>query len=202
MEKEISFNDVPQAIAYLIGKIDAIEQTLQQNSEQPNTQHDRWLNTDELHKYHPDKPAKSTIFSWVKKSKYPIIKVVKGYALNNQKSMHGYNQKIKLSIMSSSIIQLAKECPDVTINVKAGELLEMAQFCVSEAKKSLEQQITDANTETYPSRQKTAEIFNVNLSTLHRWAKSGLLVPIEIAGTRRYRTSDINRILGKGAVTA
>ena len=100
--------------------------------------------------------------------------------------------------MNSNIVKLAEQCPDITINVRVGELLEMVQFCVLETKKSLEQQITDFNAETYPSRQKVAEILDVDLSSLHRWAKSGYLVPISVGGKRRYRMSDVNRILGKG----
>ena len=118
----------------------------------------------------------------------------------NESSAHlSWKGKLKnFLIMNSNIIKLAEQCPDVMINVKAGELFEMVQFCVLETKKSLEQQITDANTETYPSRQKVAEILDVDLSTLHRWSKQGYLVPIEIGGKRRYRMSDINKILGKG----
>ena len=67
-------------------------------------------------------------------------------------------------------------------------------------KEQLEQLITDQTAETYPSRQKVAEILDVDLSTLHRWAKRGLLVPIEIGGKRRYRMSDVRRMLNNGRV--
>jgi hypothetical protein len=93
------------------------------------------------------------------------------------------------------LIKIAKECPSLNITVQAGELLEMVNYCVRTTRKELEQQITDANTETYPSRQKVAEILDVDLSTLHRWAKAGYLVPVEIGGKRRYRMSDIKKIL-------
>ena len=95
----------------------------------------------------------------------------------------------------NNVIELAKQCPDVTISLKAGELLEMVNYCVLTTRKELEQQITDANTETYPSRQKVAEILDVNLSTLHRWQKQGYLIPVEVGGKRRYRMSDVKKIL-------
>ena len=94
-----------------------------------------------------------------------------------------------------NIYELAKQCPDVTISAKAGELIEMAEYCINATRAALEQQITDAAAETYPSRQKVAEILDVDLSTLHRWAKQGYLVPIEIGGKRRYKMSDVKRIL-------
>ena len=97
--------------------------------------------------------------------------------------------------MTSKFIELARQCPDVMVSLKAGELVEAINFCVLSTRKELEQQITDANTETYPSRQKVSEILDVDLSTLHRWSKQGYLVPIEVGGKRRYRMSDVKRIL-------
>ena len=88
-----------------------------------------------------------------------------------------------------------KQYPDLNLTVKAGELIEMVEYCVKATRKDLEQLITDANTETYPSREQTAKIFDVNLSTLHRWKEKGYLVPIEIGGKRRYRMSDVKKIL-------
>lgn len=95
----------------------------------------------------------------------------------------------------TNIIKLVQEYPNVTLSVTGGELIEAVNYCVQATRKELEQQITDANTETYPSRQKVAEIFDVDLSTLHRWAKSGYLVPVSIGGKRRYRMSDVKKIL-------
>ena len=60
------------------------------------------------------------------------------------------------------------------------------------------QLITDANTETYPSAKKVAEMLDVDKSTLWRWAKVGYLVPINVGGKRRYRMSDVKRILEGG----
>jgi len=71
----------------------------------------------------------------------------------------------------NDLIKIAKECPALNLTVQAGELLEMVNYCVLSTRKELEQQITDANTETYPSRQKVAEMLDVDLSTLHRWSK-------------------------------
>ena len=100
--------------------------------------------------------------------------------------------------MNSNFVELAKQCPDVTISLKAGELIEAVNYCVNKTRKELELLITDANTETYPSRQKVAEMLDVDLSTLHRWSKQGYLVPIEVGGKRRYKKSDIDKILQKG----
>ncbi len=100
--------------------------------------------------------------------------------------------------MEVNLIELAKACPEAIISVKVGDLIEANEALVAKTKEQLEQLITDQTAETYPSRQKVAEILDVDLSTLHRWAKRGLLVPIEIGGKRRYRMSDVRRMLNNG----
>ena len=100
--------------------------------------------------------------------------------------------------MEANLIELAKACPEAIISVKVGDLIEANEALVARTKEQLEQIITDQTAETYPSRQKVAEILDVDLSTLHRWAKRGLLVPIEIGGKRRYRMSDVRRMLNNG----
>ena len=99
--------------------------------------------------------------------------------------------------MNNNLILLAKECPSVTISLKAGELIEAVEYCVQATRKELEQQITDSNAETYPSIEKVAKMLDVDKSTLWRWSKRNYLVPIEIGGKRRYRMSDVKKILEK-----
>jgi len=95
----------------------------------------------------------------------------------------------------NKIAELAKTCPDLNITIRLGELIEYTDYCIKTTRKELEQQITDANTETYPSPDQVAKILDVDRSTLWRWSKAGYLTPIEVGGKRRYRMSDINKIL-------
>lgn len=97
----------------------------------------------------------------------------------------------------SHIIELAKACPEAIISIKVSDLVEANEALIKRTKQELEQIITDQSTETYPSRKRVAEILDVDLSTLHRWAKRGILVPIEVGGYRRYRMSDVNRLLAQ-----
>ena len=96
------------------------------------------------------------------------------------------------------IIELAKACPDTIISIKVGDLIEANEALINRTKEQLEQIVADANTETYPSREKVAEILGVDKSTLWRWAKRGILVPVEVGGKRRYRMSDVRRMLNNG----
>ncbi len=93
------------------------------------------------------------------------------------------------------LLKLAKECPDLIIQIKLGELVEANRLLIAETKRELEQTIADQKAETYLSREKVMEIFGVCHATMWRWQKIGYLVPINVGGKRRYRMSDVKRIL-------
>lgn len=98
-----------------------------------------------------------------------------------------------------NIYELLNENPVINITINAGQLIECIDYCVQKTRKELEQQITDANTETYPSPKKVCEILDINLSTLWRWHQRKYLCHISIGGKRRYRMSEVDAILmGKG----
>jgi hypothetical protein len=97
--------------------------------------------------------------------------------------------------MSLKLHELLTENADLNITIKAGQLIEVIDYCIRTTRRELEQQITDANTETYPSTEHVAKMLDVDKSTLWRWAKAGYLNPVEIGGKRRYRMSDIKKIL-------
>jgi len=93
------------------------------------------------------------------------------------------------------LLKLAKLCPDLIIQIKLGELVEANRLLIAETKRELEQLVTDQKAETYPSRDKVMEMLGVSEATLWRWAKNGYLVPLNVGGKRRYRMSDVKRIL-------
>lgn len=96
----------------------------------------------------------------------------------------------------SKLLELIEENRNIIVAVSLADLIECNEALIYRVKAELEQQITDAATETYPSAAKVAEMLDVNKTTLWRWMKSGYLVPIEIGGKRRYRMSDVKRLLG------
>lgn len=84
-QSEISFNDMPQALAYLIGKVDKLETLLNVSmSESYCPESDRWFNLQELCEYLPDRPARQTVYSWVGQRLIPYHK--KGKKLQFLKS--------------------------------------------------------------------------------------------------------------------
>ena len=97
--------------------------------------------------------------------------------------------------MTLNLIELAKKCPNLQIVITLGDLIEANSILIAEAKRELEQIIADEKAETYLSRDKVKEILEISESTLWRWQKAGYLNPISIGGKRRYRKSDVKRIL-------
>lgn len=86
MEANLTFNDMPSTLAYIVKKVDHLETLLEarlsisSNIKDANT----WLNLQQLRDYHPDHPAPTTIYSWVRKGTIPYYK--KGKKLSFKKS--------------------------------------------------------------------------------------------------------------------
>lgn len=97
--------------------------------------------------------------------------------------------------MTTDLITIAKQCPDLIVSIRLHDLVEANTLLIAEVKQQLEQTITDANAETYPSREKVMQMLDVSQATMWRWHKSGYLVPINVGGKRRYKMSDVRRIL-------
>jgi len=81
--EQISFNELPQAMAYLIQKVERLESMLSKPYlEQPDS--DKWFNVQELCEFLPDKPARQTVYGWIGQKLIPYHK--KGKKLQFLKS--------------------------------------------------------------------------------------------------------------------
>ena len=58
----------------LLDKVEKIESSLAAMSQLSAESADRWMNIQELMDYHPDKPAKKTVYDWVTLRKIPYHK--------------------------------------------------------------------------------------------------------------------------------
>lgn len=94
-----------------------------------------------------------------------------------------------------NLVILANEYPELTINIKLSDLLESNRLLIKETRDQLEQQITKANEESYPTVDEVVSMLGVSKTTLWRWAKMKYLNPIEIGGKRRYKMSDVKNLL-------
>lgn len=102
-------------------------------------------------------------------------------------------------MMNTTLIEAAKQCPDMVVSIKVGDLIEANNILLENARAQLEQKIADASAETYLTTEKVREMLSVSLTTLWRWEKRGYLVSISYGGQKRYRKSDVERII-EGAV--
>ena len=97
--------------------------------------------------------------------------------------------------MEYDLIQLAKECSGLTVSIKLTDLVEANKELIEEIKRNLQQTLEDAKSEEYLSREKVIEWLEVSATTLWRWEKCGYLIPISVGNKKKYRMSDIQKIL-------
>lgn len=99
--------------------------------------------------------------------------------------------------MEVNIVELATQCPDVTISVKASDLLNFGRALQVELLDYIQKTLPE--TTRQPSdlltREETMARLDVSSTTLWRWKKCGYLVPVRVGSMDRYRLSDINDIL-------
>lgn len=74
LEKQLTFNDMPQALAYLINKVDKLETLLRNINNTPTEPSDRWFDMKELSAYLPDHPARQTVYGWISRHAIPYHK--------------------------------------------------------------------------------------------------------------------------------
>lgn len=98
-------------------------------------------------------------------------------------------------MLNATLIDAARQCPEMMVTIKVGDLIEANCLLLEQARAQLEQRIADASAETYLTSEKVREMLAVSDTTLWRWAKAGYLVPIMYGGQKRYRRSDVERIV-------
>lgn len=79
--KQITFNELPEAVSQLSQKLDNIERLLQSQQSQPQ---DEWMDLDALTQYDPEKRTKTTFYGYVSRREIPFHK--KGKKLTFLKS--------------------------------------------------------------------------------------------------------------------
>lgn len=98
-----------------------------------------------------------------------------------------------------SIQEILKTGANVTVAIGINELREWHKEIIEDTRRELEEIVLSDKAETYPTVKQVAKILNVDASTLWRWNRSGYLKTIEFGGGRRYKMSDVKRLLtGKG----
>lgn len=96
-----------------------------------------------------------------------------------------------------SIQELIQSGANVTIAVKASDLMAFAQTIVEQTRQELERELAEDRNEIYYSADQVMSMLNVSKMTLWRWAQpeNKYLTPIRVGGLVRYRKSDVDKIV-------
>ena len=87
---------------------------------------------------------------------------------------------------------------NVIYQLTSKDLQRFAMTLIDNTKKELEEKILADKTERYMSPKDVAEMLGVNPSTLWRWSNSKYLTPSNVGGKKRYKYSDIKKLLEGG----
>lgn len=98
---------------------------------------------------------------------------------------------------TTNLIELARECPDICITVRLGDLVDAFRTMVSEVREEMEMKTDEDLTDRLVNRDEAAHILGVDSSTLWRWEKQDYLHPVRVGRSVKYRYSDIARVTGE-----
>ncbi len=99
-----------------------------------------------------------------------------------------------------NIIELIRQCPDATVNLKVAELGMFARQLIAESRNEFEREriaIAQDQAESYLTPELVKEKLCISESTLYRMCKAKILQPVWVGGQKRYRQSDIDKIVAR-----
>ncbi len=72
---KITYDTVPQALSYLIEKVDRLETLLETTTSAPAADNTpAWMTMAEFRQFHPEHPAPTTVYGWVRNGLIPHYK--------------------------------------------------------------------------------------------------------------------------------
>ena len=96
------------------------------------------------------------------------------------------------------LLELLREFPEAILTVHAGDLGHFARELLAEARQDFEREraaIAEGKTEEYLTPEMVKTLLRISESTLYRMAKTKILIPVFVGGQKRYRRSDLDKIL-------
>jgi len=104
--------------------------------------------------------------------------------------------------MEASILEIAKQYPQVSITVQAADLLALGASIVSDTmakyRAEVEARERAEKEEKMLSAQEAGEMLGVCERTLYRWRRAGYIEGVRVGGAIKYRRSDCRAILANG----
>jgi len=95
-----------------------------------------------------------------------------------------------------TIVEIIKNnpelAPNINITVKASDLQDFAKICIEAGKKENQER---KDPEEYLTPQQFADALQISLVTLWSYDTKGFTKPLRIGSAKRYRRSDLEKIL-------
>lgn len=104
--------------------------------------------------------------------------------------------------MEATILELAKQYPQVSITVQAADLLALGSSIVADTmaryRAEIEARERAEKEEKMLTAQEAGEMLGVCDRTLYRWRRAGYIEGVRVGGVIKYRRSDCRAILANG----
>lgn len=96
------------------------------------------------------------------------------------------------------LLSILRDAPgSIRLEVSGEDLLAFSKSFIDRAKEELAAQVAEARKERYLTKEQVKELCGVCDATLWHWNRKGYLKAVKVGNKVRYRTSDIQRILGE-----
>lgn len=99
--------------------------------------------------------------------------------------------------MRADLTTILNEHPNLILQIRAGDLSEFLDDLIMEMRSIA---LSEAQAIKHGDRLLTideaAKTLSVSKMTLYRWHQAGILRKVEIGGKRRYRRTDVERLVG------
>lgn len=97
--------------------------------------------------------------------------------------------------MDKTLLNAIVEGQNITINLNAADLKEVINGIVSTERTRAQEEQRRKEEHATLTRKEAAARLKVTTNTLHRWAKSGYLVPVKVGVRTLYKASDVEEVL-------
>lgn len=100
--------------------------------------------------------------------------------------------------LMKDLLSILREAPgSIRLEVSGEDLLAFSSNLINRAKEELASQVAEARKVRFLTKEQVKELCGVCDATLWHWNRKGYLKAVKIGNKIRYRTSDIQRILGE-----
>ena len=97
-----------------------------------------------------------------------------------------------------NIQEILKTGANFTVSIGINDLRDWHKEVIEDTRRELEAVVISDKAESYLTPKQVTEMLGCDLTTLWRWNNKKYLCPIQVGGKRRYRMSDIKKILNGG----